>query len=773
MSVHAIYYNKDGAKMMRPVLSREEYLKLRDSKANVANRIMASMGNEDAKRNLVQMNYSCLPNDDGTLKGSTKMSSTIGMDLDWTPSPLPHEGEEQIAARKEEWLRMVPEQVLSKKEELGLLMLERSATKGYHLVFRRKPGLSQEDNLRWASNLLGVEYDKGAKDITRVFFTTTGSEEDLIFLDDEVFKAAPSLPPRGEETKLEEKEQKAFPREPKVGESQGLDGAAGCPLPYPLIVNGLLSLFGFRDGIVPEGVRNTTLYKLARQMRYICDFNAIQLRSVLPDWGLPEGEVLQTISSAISSTRSQNFPPELKRVLDDIQKPDLSTTAKRQAYLQRLNPLPERMPWLLKYIYKRYGRHGRSALVTALPMLGTLLGRFESKYLDGRKHRPVFMVVVCGHAGSGKGFIADLQEWLLKPILEDDERGRAELDAYNKEKEKKKGAKQLPDKPTPCMRVLSATSSNGMLLERAKASLGQPLCVITEEIDESARANKNGAWADKSDIYRKAFDGALWGQDYLTYSGSVHIFVNLIFAGTYVSVRNYFQNVENGLMTRFFFTEMPRDLGQNVELRKEGETKDDREAAHIVQNLYQQGCTLDIPEPDNIIAFALKKGKQDAYDFNEEKIQEWEASGPDEDHRDTAIDLLRRRAAVVLFRASQVMYALEGNRETSVGRAMARWYANESYLNQYIMFADAINESAKANEAIQRKQDIAASRVAKNDALFRLLAKLPEEFTLTDMQTVMEAKGLKPKGATQYIARMLRRELIMPLEDGYKKLDIA
>ena len=775
MSCHRIIM-KGGHKVCLPVTNREEYLKLRGSKANIENRIMASMGNDDAKRNLVQMNYSCLPNDDGTLKGSTRMSTTVGMDVDWTPSPLlpsvaiapqllrcqraiAHEGEEQIAARKEEWLKKVPELVLSKKEELGLLMLERSATKGFHLVFRRRPGLSQEDNLRWASNLLGVDYDKGAKDITRVFFTTSASEEDLIFLDDELFRPTPCPSLNGGE------------KEPQVAPS-GV-GAAGCALPYSLIVNGLLSLWGFRDGKVPEGIRNTTLYKLARQMRYICDFNAIQLRSVLPDWGLPESEVLQTISSAISSTRSQNFPPELKRVLDDIQKPDLSTTAKRQAYLERLNPLPERMPWLLKYIYKRYGRHGRSALVTALPMLGTLLGRFESRYLDGRKHRPVFMVVVCGHAGSGKGFISDLQDWLLRPILEDDEKGRAELDVYNREKEKKKGAKQLPDKPTPCMRVLSATSSNGMLLERAKASLGQPLCVITEEIDESARANKNGAWADKSDIYRKAFDGAVWGQDYLTYSGQVRIFVNLIFAGTYVSVRNYFSNVENGLMTRFFFTEMTRDLGQNVEVRKDGETNDDREAARIVQNLYQQGCTLDIPEPDNIIAFALKKGKQDAYDFNEEKIQEWEASGPDEDHRDTAIDLLRRRAAVVLFRASQVMYALEGNRETSVGRAMARWYANESYLNQYIMFADAINESAKENEAIQRKQDIAASRVAKNDALIRLLAKLPEEFSLTDLQNVMEAKGMKPKGATQYIARMLQRELIMSLVDGYKKLDVS
>ena len=765
---------KGGHKVCLPVTSREEYLKLRGSKANIENRIMAGMGNEDAKRNLVQMNYSCLPNEDGTLKGSTRMSTSVGMDVDHIPTTS---------------LEQIKKLILSKKDELGLLMLELSARgEGFHLVFKRKPGLSQEDNLRWASKVLGVEYDKGAKDITRVFFTTTASEEDLLFLSDSLFEINEV---KSEKLKVKNEEKAPLPALPsqalpqrgncplvaeQLGSAsdggQGGEGASYNGIPYGLIVNGLLSLFGFRDGFVPEGVRNTTLYKLARQLRYICDFNPAFIRSVVPDWGLSEDEVVQTINSAVGSTRATDMPYDLRAALNEIQKPDLSTAAKRQEYLQRLNPLPKQMPFLLKYIYKRYGRNGRSALVAALPMLGTLLGRFESKYLDGRKHRPVFMVVVAGHAGSGKGFIADMQEWLLKPILEQDEKGREELEAYAREREKKKGAKQLPDKPTPCMRVLSATSSNGMLLERAKASLGQPLCVITEEIDESSRANRNGAWADKSDIYRKAFDGAVWGQDYLTYSGSVKLFVNLVFAGTYVSVRNYFSNVENGLMTRFFFTEMARDLGHNVEVRWDGETKDDRRAHEIVQSLYEQGSTIDIPAPENIISFALPKAKKAAYDFNEEKIQEWEASGPDEDHRDAAIDLLRRRAAVTIFRASQIMFALEGYKETAHGQAMARWYGNEAFLNQYIMFADQINDAARANDAIQRKQDIAASRVARNNALFRLLDQLPEEFSRNDFAKLVNELGLSSSASKVYIHRMLQRELIMETKDGFRKIQL-
>lgn len=164
MSVHVIYY-QNGAKLMRPVADEKEYRQLRDSERN----------KHADKHHMVQMNYSCLPNENGALKGATRLSRSVGMDIDFDPK----------AADYEEKMASVPNLVMSKKEELGLLMMERSAGKGYHIAFRRKAGMSQEENLRWASQLLGVEYDKGAKDITRVFFTPPC--EKLLFVDKELF----------------------------------------------------------------------------------------------------------------------------------------------------------------------------------------------------------------------------------------------------------------------------------------------------------------------------------------------------------------------------------------------------------------------------------------------------------------------------------------------------------------------------------------------------------------------------------------------------------
>lgn len=140
MSVFEIYKGDGGAKFMRPILTREEYLSCRDTK--MQRQTLKTVREKDAtKKNLlVQMNYSCLPNADGSLKGSKTASRSVGMDIDFkVPEGLTPEGQR---AWLEERMAGVPELVLAKKDELGLLMLERSATKGYHLVFRRREELA-------------------------------------------------------------------------------------------------------------------------------------------------------------------------------------------------------------------------------------------------------------------------------------------------------------------------------------------------------------------------------------------------------------------------------------------------------------------------------------------------------------------------------------------------------------------------------------------------------------------------------------------------------
>ena len=282
---------------MRPVLTREEYLSLRNGgeQRRLVERIRA--GEEGLKSKLVQMNYSCLPNEDGSLKGSKTMSTTVGMDID-------HLTKEEMPT--------VRERILQKKEELGLLMLEESARGGgYHLVFRRRPELSQEENLKWASELLEVQYDDGAKDITRVFFTTTGSAEDLLFLDDEIFKISltpsrltpsPSLLREGSGQTQGQKQAKELstPLPHREGMGESLLGESLFPRDFKGIsYTSIISEFWRRTGGEPsEGERNKRLHQLAANLRAICDDNEEWLLEVMPRYGLSAQEMRGIIHSA-------------------------------------------------------------------------------------------------------------------------------------------------------------------------------------------------------------------------------------------------------------------------------------------------------------------------------------------------------------------------------------------------------------------------------------------------------------------------------------------
>ena len=197
MSCYFIQYVQ-GAKMMRPVQSKEEYLKLRDSDRQKWLVSEIRKGKKDGskskeeidkmKRQLIQFNYSCIPGEDGHLKGVKTPSMSFGMDIDFDPEDPDYEKK----------MAEVPRVVMEKKDELGLLMMERSVGKGYHLVCKRTifDGIAegkilenQEMNLRRTSEIIGCAFDKGARDVTRVFFGTTASEEDLLFIDEGLFEA--------------------------------------------------------------------------------------------------------------------------------------------------------------------------------------------------------------------------------------------------------------------------------------------------------------------------------------------------------------------------------------------------------------------------------------------------------------------------------------------------------------------------------------------------------------------------------------------------------
>ena len=162
-----------GKKFAYQVKNREDFLTLRNSKKNLDNLAKARKGDEKAKAQLVQFAYNIGVLQSSALAGCKSIGSYFFHDVDCYD-----------AAQSE----AMAQQILAKKDEIGLMMLEKSASGGYHLVCKREPGNTILENQVRISTILQIEMDTNVHDLQRVSYSSSGDEKDLLYLDDELFE---------------------------------------------------------------------------------------------------------------------------------------------------------------------------------------------------------------------------------------------------------------------------------------------------------------------------------------------------------------------------------------------------------------------------------------------------------------------------------------------------------------------------------------------------------------------------------------------------------
>ncbi len=462
MSVHVIYYQQ-GHKMMKAVETEEAYRRYRDSQAQQrwVETIRHPKPETDvsaAKRKLVQFNYSCLPTEDGCLKGAKRLSKSVGMDID-------HLSVDEV--------NLVAATAIEKKDELGLLMLERSARGGgLHVVFRRHPEMDQEANLRWASDLLGVEYDAGAKDITRVFFATTS--EDLLYLHEDLFdntecgapetvvETASEPKQRAEqttegptasmasetastaseaasettgqdavETKTEEAKASKAASESLAEEKEEKAAEAEDPLcyegiPYDRIIKKWWDFYN--EGKTPsKSNRNTLTFELAVNLRNICDSDPQLLDRIIPCYDeFPEAEKMACIRSALGEKNTQ-MPKRLKDVLTAVRQ-DMRAEAREEAeeeeallqddlyYYDALPKMPQGVRESIDAVGPYLAMPAIFAITPAIGMLATGV-RVD---IHGTPSQLNLISYIAGDFASGKGSIDPIvSAWLSEIIMAD------------------------------------------------------------------------------------------------------------------------------------------------------------------------------------------------------------------------------------------------------------------------------------------------------------------------------------------------------------------
>ena len=565
MSVHIIYY-KDGAKLMRPVKDETEYRLLRDAERN----------RTADKHHMVQINYSCLPNDNGALKGATRLSRSVGMDIDFDPKAPDYEAK----------MAQVPELVMGKKEELGLLMLERSANKGYHIVFRRRPGLSQEENLKWASRLLGVEYDKGAKDITRVFFTPPTDR--LLYLDKELFDngeaevteelkqggaeasqaSGQALQASAEGSQVSQASAQAS-AQPSAQGSQAAAGEAYLGIPYALIIDRWWAMYN--DGQTPvRSNRNTLTFELAVNLRHICGFDRKVLDRVIPCYdGFPEAEKLACIDSALAEKRTQ-MPKRLKDVLLAVRQERMGQAegsdgmdgldeALAQDDLFYYNQLPT-LPMGVKDSVDAVGPPLALPVLTAVtPVIGMLATGVRVD-IHGKKSGLNLIAYIAGDFASGKGSIDPVVDAWTAEVKAMDKMYQQKEDEWRKRKRAAKNKKEQPEEPKLPVRCLTLNNTVANLAERLANTGGKHAFSFTPEADTVAQKWRS-AMSDFSVMLRQAYDGTSYEREARSAEAvNVHIdrlLWNVVMCGTPDALYRVVTNYTDGFQSRIALARTP------------------------------------------------------------------------------------------------------------------------------------------------------------------------------------------------------------------------
>ena len=822
MSVHVIYYQQ-GHKMMKAVETEEAYRRYRDSQTQVRNLTLIRHPQKDtdvaaAKRKLVQFNYSCLPTEDGCLKGATRLSKSVGMDID-------HLSDDEVNA--------IAATAIDKKEELGLLMLERSARGGgLHVVFRRHPEMDQEANLRWASDLLGVEYDAGAKDITRVFFATTS--EDLLYLHEDLFdngecgaftgqeatftdsettfanqeatstdqetslagqeasSAGPKTttqPTTGSPEEGEDWEEQEDKQAEKTSEGAGPLNYDG--VPYDRIIKKWWAFYN--QGKTPsKSNRNTLTFELAVNLRHICGFDRSVLDRVIPCYdGFAEAEKLSCIDSALGERKTQ-MPRRLKEVVEAVRQDmivegrevDSIDEAMEQDDLFYYNELPQ-MPLGVRESINAVGPHlAMPAIFAITPAIG-MLATGVRVLIHGKPSQLNLISYIAGDFASGKGSIDPIvAAWLAEVKMVDKGYLEAE-EEWRARKRAAKNKKEQPEDPKYPVRWLTLNTTVANLADRLANTQGKHAFSFTPEADTVSQKWRT-AMSDFSVMLRQAYDGTPYDREAKSAEAvNVHIdklLWNVVMCGTPDALYRVVTNYTDGFQSRLALARTPDNtfspLSESLyRLTEDQETKI-QQVAHL----------LPLMSGDVRLPLLEKRGRQWLEQIRLESIKNDDKTLARQRFR-TCPTAMRMMTCLMLCRVAERLinsYGMQGA-ETRLKGDPTLWQKlilrqqTPQMLAAFDVLADYMIDNAMYffKERIEMAFRSAAyapkaklrSRKTKNDTIFE---QLGEHFNTEDAYcTTVSTRGFDVARARviSMLCRWERQGLVERIDKGvYRKL---
>ena len=788
--IYRITY-KDKHKYATPVKNRAQFLALRDSKTNLSNLEKARQGDNVAKGKLVQFAYN-LGHADGALAGCKSIGSYFFHDID---------------CYDKEQAEAICKQILDHKDEICLKMLEKSASGGYHLICKREPGFTILEAQVKISTILRIEMDTNTHDLQRVAYGSSGSSEDLIFLDDELFDEPLTAEEceaeyarlkererRGEEqvpatAKKARKHYKPWEESTDVRVREGRDRVQG-PVTNPcdryqspvtavtanertrFIMEAVMKAKGLEpcDFVNDGGRHNAVKIFLSGANQLLSKEEANGVLAEL----MPEHWNDQNIQDCVRDFYDKYYNPTQKltreqegiftesRRLQETESPQLASELDLNTPMSELSKLfassrppelPQNLPKLVKEVTRNTPQKYKATVSQAMfPPLATYPKKLSFVYIDNQVRDLRVNCLIVAITGSGKDSSTGKPlERLIAPMKQRDEENRARLKKFNDECNSKAANKQSPKRPDDLIiQTIMSDITKAGLVQRMDEAQGAPLYVKLNELEqwdkiEAASGRSNQFTVMKlCDDEHNIFGTDRAGTQSVTATGCLHLNWN---ASTTISkaIRYFRYVLTDGPVSRLCLATIPEDeIGADISVFGDYNEAYDDALKPYIDNLSNSTGIVDCLQAKKL----ARKLKDECADFARLS-------------QDRVFDNLSHRALVIAFRKACLLYAANGMRWEKSIETFCRWSLFYDLYMKMTLFGDLIRHA---------DDEVPTSKHGPQS----LLDLLPATFTIEDARRIRTHRGMAIEKTGNMISTWKKRHYVVQMADGsYKKASVV
>ena len=604
---------------------------------------------------------------------------------------------------------------------------------GLRLVVTRDKGKTiVEGQYHWVQEVLpwlgvSVKCDDVCKDISRLSFAPMQSEV-LYYNPSLLFAELPEASDYPDGRAPLFSPQKGDDLRPSVSESpllgRGVGEAEYRGVPYSEIVKRLEEQLGGR----PEhGARNSFIFSMACNLRYVCNDDAAWIASILPTYGEDPQKHRTTIQSAINRPMSKTMPDTMARALNVAK-----MCSEGDPQPSTLNPqpsgapaLPSALPQPVSLLVERIPERMRAAAAMAVfPALGAYVKDMHLVYADGRDYEPTFMNILVAEQSAGKSAVNKPIDHILASLKARDE---VSLSREREWKEKCAIISSTQDKPERpkglCVQILPPDMTNAAFVQRLSDADGHFLYTRMDEVELLNALRTNGTANMVSAVLRLAFDCGEYGQVRVAanaVNAMVRVRWNWNASSTVQRVRKYFaKNIADGTLSRLSFATIP-------ESEEDVYSEEFPVYEHYTENYADQlqpyidrietcAGTLHCPEAVSWVR-AINK---ELLTFAREA-------------EDGGYARMSRRGILMGFFRAMLLYVMNGCQWDENVERFASWSVKYDLWCKMRFFRDML------------RSDIEGERAALQRGPVGLLSLLPDEFTREDVKALRIAQGMKP-----------------------------